>query len=68
MRRLGSARSPSLIVVSCVALGGAITFALLPLVLGVAILVTLVAMRRSGAGNAASRRSWPIASIKASNR
>jgi PAS domain S-box-containing protein len=42
----------ALIVVSCVALGGAITFALLPLMLGVAILVALVAMRRERAGNA----------------
>jgi PAS domain-containing protein len=41
----------ALIVVSSVALGGAITLALLPLVLGVAILVALVAMRREQAGN-----------------
>ena len=41
----------ALIVVSAVALGGAITFALLPLVLGVAILVAMVAMRRERGGH-----------------
>ena len=41
----------ALIVVSAVALGGAITFALLPLVLGVGILVALLALRRERGGH-----------------
>ena len=41
----------ALILVSFLALGGAITLALLPLVLGVAIMVALIAARRERAGN-----------------
>ncbi len=42
----------ALILISLAALGSAITLALLPLVLGVAILVALIAARRERAGNA----------------
>ena len=41
----------ALILVSCVALGGTVTLALLPLVLGIAVLVALVAVRRERASN-----------------
>ena len=41
----------ALIIVSCLALGGAITLALLPLLLGVAIMVALIAARRQSGDN-----------------